>query len=77
MGKQRGFDMESEEGIDKWMMTYNAEVMSDRGLANPPSDFGRASGFGFGGGRKRIKVNKQAKVKRKAEKASRKKNRRR
>jgi hypothetical protein len=26
MGMQRGFDMSSEEGINEWMATYNAEI---------------------------------------------------
>jgi hypothetical protein len=31
MGTQRGFDMESEEGINQWMRTYNAELAAGTG----------------------------------------------
>jgi hypothetical protein len=31
MGMQRGFDMQSEEGINEWMKTYNAELTAGRG----------------------------------------------
>src|SRR6266487_4954648 len=29
MGMQRGFDMSSEEGINEWMKTYNAEIAAN------------------------------------------------
>jgi hypothetical protein len=35
MGVERGFDMRSEEGIQKWMATYNAEVAAGTGLRIP------------------------------------------
>jgi hypothetical protein len=42
MGRERGFDMTTEEGINRWMETYNAEVMAGRGLPVPlPGERGR------------------------------------
>jgi hypothetical protein len=35
MGMDRGFDLSSEEGINKWMATYNAELTADAGLPIP------------------------------------------
>ena len=35
MGMQRGFDMSSEEGINKWMATYNAEIAAGAGPRIP------------------------------------------
>jgi hypothetical protein len=37
-GAARGFDMTTEEGLNAWMTTYNAEVMAQReaGRAPPP-----------------------------------------
>jgi len=32
---ERGFDLSSEEGIDEWMETYNAELTSSAGLRIP------------------------------------------
>ena len=34
MGLERGFDMRSQEGIDAWMKTYNAELAA--GKITPP-----------------------------------------
>jgi hypothetical protein len=31
MGMQRGFDMQSQEGINEWMRTYNAEIAAGTG----------------------------------------------
>jgi hypothetical protein len=35
MGKARGFDMTTEEGINKWMTTYNAELAAGTGTPVP------------------------------------------
>jgi hypothetical protein len=35
MGKARGFDMTSEEGINEWMETYNAELAAGTGQRVP------------------------------------------
>ncbi len=35
MGMERGFDMSSEEGINEWMATYNAEITAGAGLRIP------------------------------------------
>ena len=35
MGVQRGFDMSSEEGINAWMATYNAEIAAGAGPRIP------------------------------------------
>jgi len=35
MGKARGFDMTSEEGINEWMTTYNAEIAAGIGQRIP------------------------------------------
>jgi hypothetical protein len=35
MGMERGFDLSSEEGINQWMATYNAELTAGAGLPIP------------------------------------------
>ena len=35
MGQARGFDLSTEEGINKWMMTYNAELTAGTGTPVP------------------------------------------
>ncbi|GAC1348582.1 MAG: hypothetical protein NVS3B14_10650 [Ktedonobacteraceae bacterium] len=35
MGMERGFDLSSEEGINRWMATYNAELAAGTGLPIP------------------------------------------
>ncbi len=35
MGMDRGFDLSSEEGINEWMATYNAEITAGAGLPIP------------------------------------------
>jgi hypothetical protein len=35
MGKARGFDMYTEEGLNEWMMTYNAELSAGTGQRVP------------------------------------------
>jgi hypothetical protein len=35
MGKARGFDMATEEGMNKWMVTYNAELAQGTGPRIP------------------------------------------
>jgi hypothetical protein len=35
MGMARGFDLNSEEGINQWMATYNAELAAGAGLPIP------------------------------------------
>ncbi len=45
MGQERGFDMSTEEGINKWMTTYNAELASGKGQRIPtPFPFSALSG---------------------------------
>lgn len=64
MGLERGFDMQSEEGINKWVNTYNAELAAGTGLRIPLP------------GEKSANARKvQSKVKRAMAKNSRKKNR--
>jgi len=35
MGKERGFDMTSEKGLNEWMALYNAEIAANIGLPVP------------------------------------------
>ena len=35
MGMARGFDMQSQEGIEEWMATYNAEIAAGTGQRIP------------------------------------------
>lgn len=35
LGQERGFDMTSEEGLNEWMQTYNAELASGASLPFP------------------------------------------
>jgi len=70
MGKQRGFDMTTEEGINEWMKTYNAELAAGTG-PRIPSPFPAFSDFASGGARK-----VRGKSRRRMERDSRKKNRR-
>ena len=35
MGMERGFDVRSEEGMNKWMATYNAELAAGTGTPIP------------------------------------------
>jgi hypothetical protein len=35
MGKARGFDMYTEEGLNEWMETYNAELATGKGQRVP------------------------------------------
>ena len=35
MGMERGFDLSTEEGINEWMITYNAELARGAGLPIP------------------------------------------
>ena len=70
MGKERGFDMATEEGINEWMVTYNAELARGTGPRIPlPAPF--LSGFQSGSARK-----VQEKSRRKIVRDSRRKNRR-
>ncbi len=70
MGKQRGFDMTTEEGINEWMKIYNAELAAGTG-PRIPSPFPAFSDFASGGARK-----VRGKSRRRMERDSRKKNRR-
>ena len=45
-GLERGFDMQTEENINEWMMTYNAELMA--GIGQPINLAGWAKQMGFG-----------------------------
>ncbi|MCC7446297.1 MAG: hypothetical protein IT324_02725 [Anaerolineae bacterium] len=75
-GIQRGFDLNTPEGVDRWMATYNAKVTG----GGPPLNLGAGRDWDdldAGSSRaQRNKSAKKAKAKRKAEKASRKRNRR-
>ena len=86
MGKERGFDMSSEEDINKWMLTYNAELAAGMGkriplpgerivdaepAARPEPGFSLFGGGGRSGGVRKA----QDKTKRKMARDSRKKNR--
>ncbi len=81
LGMRRGFDMTTPEGVDKWIMTYNAEMKAALDAGVQPLGLGAGDDwdeFGVGSGKsKRSQSAKKAKAKRKAEKASRKRNRRR
>lgn len=90
-GVERGFDMSTEEGIDEWIMTYNAETMAELEEPKRPSPFGALSSFfsrfsspppalpeddaPYLPGSAQRKASKAKKAKRKMQKASRKKNR--
>jgi hypothetical protein len=71
MGMQRGFDMTSQEGIDEWMATYNAEIKAGTGT---PISLPALPGVSTpdGTSRRRAQVGK---AKRKMAKSSRKQNR--
>ena len=65
MGMARGFDMHSQEGIEEWMATYNAEIAAGTGLRIPLPGEHSASAQQF-----------RDKVRRKMQRESRKRNRR-
>jgi hypothetical protein len=46
-GLERGFDMQTQEGIDEWMRTYNAELVAGKG--KPINLAGWKKQMGFGG----------------------------
>lgn len=72
MGMQRGFDMTSQEGINEWMDTYNAELSAGTGIPVPlPALPGRAAPLGTG-----RRTAQAGKAKRKVAQSSRKQNRR-
>lgn len=71
MGMQRGFDMTSQEGINEWMATYNAELRAGTGIPVPlPALPGMSTARGTG--RRKTQAGK---AKRKVAKSSRKQNR--
>ncbi len=47
MGMERGFDMQTEEGINEWMMTYNAELMAGTGQPINLAGWAKQMGFGY------------------------------
>jgi hypothetical protein len=73
MGKARGFDMTTEEGINKWMMTYNAELAAGTGTPIPfPGETGPAVAQARGQMKRALRKDKR---KRKMAEKSRKQNR--
>ncbi|HKB48456.1 MAG TPA: hypothetical protein VKC57_12210, partial [Ktedonobacterales bacterium] len=44
-GAARGFDMTTEEGLNAWMTTYNAEVVAQREAGRAPSPLGGGMPF--------------------------------
>jgi hypothetical protein len=81
MGKARGFDMSSQEDVDKWMATYNAELAAGTGPRIPSplerAGMGQPSPFALLGGTSSNPRKVQDKTKRRMAKDSRKKNRKR
>ena len=49
MGKERGFDMTTEEGLNEWMLTYNAELAARRELEPLPPEASLSRGLRIGG----------------------------
>ncbi len=86
MGRERGFDMSTEESVNEWMTIYNAELAAGKGK-RIPSPFEKSvdaelapwAGLGFPsfdfGGRIRGARKAQDKIKHKMARESRKKNR--
>lgn len=72
MGQERGFDMSSEEGLNAWMATYNAEIAAGIGTP-PPLPFSPPSPRQKARGTRKT----PEKLKRKLVRDSRKRNRRR
>lgn len=81
MGEARGFDMTSQEDVDKWMATYNAELAAGTGqrIPSPLERAGIGQPFPFAslGGTSSNPRKVQDKTKRRMAKDSRKKNRKR
>jgi hypothetical protein len=73
MGAARGFDMSSEEGINRWIQTYQAEMMAGEGTPVPlPGETGPAAARAHGQIRHALRKDKR---KRKMAEKSRKQNR--
>jgi hypothetical protein len=73
MGKARGFDMTTEEGINQWMQTYNAEIMAGTGTPIPlPGESGPEAAKARGQMKQALRKDKR---KRQMAKQSRKQNR--
>jgi hypothetical protein len=73
MGAARGFDMSSEEGINRWMQTYQSEMAAGEGIPVPlPGDTGPAVARAHGQIRHALRKDKR---KRKMAEKSRKQNR--
>jgi hypothetical protein len=73
MGAARGFDMSSEEGINRWMQTYQAEMAAGEGIPVPlPGETGPAAARAHGQIRHALRKDKR---KRKMAAKSRKQNR--
>jgi hypothetical protein len=73
MGAARGFDMSSEEGINRWMQTYQAEMIAGEGIPIPlPGETGPAAARAHGQIRHALRKDKR---KRKMAEKSRKQNR--
>jgi hypothetical protein len=73
MGAARGFDMTTEEGINQWMQTYQAEMIAGEGIPVPlPGDTGPAVARAHGQIRHALRKDKR---KRKMAEKSRKQNR--
>lgn len=73
MGQAAGFDMTSQEGMDAFMLEYNARLLAEQGL---PGDGSRALHL-LGMGNRQKSDRKSEKMKRKQAQASRRKNRKR
>jgi hypothetical protein len=73
MGAARGFDMSSEEGINRWMQTYQSEMLAGEGTPVPlPGETGPAAARAHGQIRHALRKDKR---KRKMAEKSRKQNR--
>ncbi len=75
MGKARGFDMDTEESINAWMETYNAELLSGQGQPLPLPSVGGPFFPSLGAPSRRKRADKKKKRRRKMARRSRRKNR--
>jgi hypothetical protein len=74
MGMQRGFDMTSQEGLNEWVATYNAEMSAGTGTPIPPSSLFGMPAMSTQRGTSRRQT-QAGKANRKMAKSSRKQNR--
>jgi len=71
-GAESGHDMSTQEGVDRFLLEYNAGLMNEPELAPPALPFALFGSTGGGGG----PGNKDRRKKRKAQRQARKRNRR-